>query len=97
MARPGETKADGIGGHGQRIDVWLWHARIARTRGACQDIVATGLVRINRVPTDKPHARVRAGDVLTVPQGDAVLVLRVVGFAQRRGTAADTRLLYEAL
>ncbi len=97
MARPGDTKAGGIGGHGQRLDVFLWHARIARTRGACQDIVATGLVRINRIPTDKPHARVRIGDVLTVPQGDVVLVLRVIGLAPRRGTASDARLVFEAL
>ena len=45
-----------------RLDKWLWCARVAKTRGACSRLVEAGSVRINRQPTDKPHAKLRPGD-----------------------------------
>ena len=50
----------------QRLDAWLWCARLRKTRADCARLVEAGTVRINRQPTDKPHARVRPGDVLEV-------------------------------
>ncbi|MEJ1978435.1 MAG: S4 domain-containing protein [Acetobacteraceae bacterium] len=41
----------------QRLDKWLWCARFMKARPACARWVAEGGVRINRQPTDKPHAR----------------------------------------
>jgi len=86
-------------GASQRLDSWLWCARVAKTRAACAAIAAAGRVRINRQPTDKPHARVRPGDVLTLALGDAehgsVRVWRVLALAERRGPAAAARLLYD--
>jgi ribosome-associated heat shock protein Hsp15 len=66
-----------------------------RARGDCADLVATGTIRINRQATDKAHARLRVGDVLTLPLHGTVLVVRVMGLAARRGPAAEARLLYE--
>ncbi len=54
-------------------------------------------MRINRQPTDKPHARVRTGDVLTLSARGDVLVLRVRALAVRRGPAPEARLLYEEI
>jgi ribosome-associated heat shock protein Hsp15 len=65
-----------------------------RARSDCAELVVQGSVRINRQPTSKPHARLRVGDVLTVPVHGTVRVLRVAGLAQRRGPAAEARLLY---
>ncbi len=79
----------------QRLDKWLWCARFMKARSDCAALVRTGLVRINRQPTDKPHARLRPGDVLTLPWRDEVRVLRVLGLAQRRGPAPEARSLYE--
>ena len=85
----------------QRLDKWLWCARVAKTRGACSRIVETGGVRINRQPTGKPHARLRPGDVLTFALGPAdrgvVRVWRVVALGDRRGPAPEARTLYEDL
>jgi ribosome-associated heat shock protein Hsp15 len=68
----------------QRLDFYLWCARIAASRADCAAIAASGLVWINRQATEKPHAKVRIGDVLTIPQGDRVRVLRVRGVAARQ-------------
>jgi ribosome-associated heat shock protein Hsp15 len=79
----------------QRLDMWLWCARFARARTDCARLVAEGAVRINRQPTDKAHARLRVGDVLTLGLRANVRVVRVLALASRRGPATDARLLYE--
>jgi ribosome-associated heat shock protein Hsp15 len=81
----------------QRLDKWLWCARFMRQRSDCVALVARGSIRINRQPTDKAHARLRIGDVLTVPVRGAVRVVRVVSLADRRGPAAVARTLYEEI
>jgi ribosome-associated heat shock protein Hsp15 len=85
----------------QRLDAWLWCARVAKTRAACAAMVAAGAVRINRQPTVKPHARVAPGDVLTLAlgQGDhaRIRVWRVLALAGRRGPAEEAATLYEEI
>jgi ribosome-associated heat shock protein Hsp15 len=68
-----------------------------RQRSDCAALVAKGSIRINRQPTDKAHARLRLGDVLTVPVHGSVRVVRVVALAARRGPATEARLLYEEI
>ena len=68
-----------------------------KARSDCARLVAGGLVRINRQPTDKPHARLRPGDVITLPLRGDVRVLRVLALAKRRGPAPEARLLYEEI
>ena len=80
----------------QRLDIWLWSARFLKARSDCQRLIAEGMVRINRQPTDKAHARLRPGDVVTLPLPRAgVRVIRVLALARRRGPAAEARALYE--
>ncbi len=81
----------------QRLDTWLWCARVLRTRKLCAALVAAGAVRLNRQPTDKAHARLRSGDVLTLVVQDRVRVLRVLALGARRGPAPEARLLYEEI
>jgi ribosome-associated heat shock protein Hsp15 len=40
---------------------------------------------------------VKAGDVLTIGLDRSVRVLRIVGFAERRGDASAARVLYDDL
>jgi len=83
--------------HHQRLDAWLWCARLVKSRTRAAALVREGRVRINRQPTGKPHARVRPGDVLTLPLGDAVKVLAIRALAARRGPAAAAILLYDEI
>jgi ribosome-associated heat shock protein Hsp15 len=68
-----------------------------RQRSDCTALVARGSIRINRQVTDKAHARLRIGDVLTVPVHGTVRVVRVVALGTRRGPAAEARTLYEEI
>jgi len=79
----------------QRIDKWLWHARVVRTRHAAADLAVSGHVRLNGLRIDAASRAVRAGDVVTIALDQRVRVLRVLGLAERRGSAAAARDLYE--
>ena len=81
----------------QRIDKWLWHARVVRTRADAAALAAAGSVRINGRRVDGPSRAVRPGDVVTVALDRTVRVLKVVAFAKRRGSAAEARVLWETL
>ncbi len=80
----------------QRLDKFLWHARVMRQRAECARLAAGGLLRINRQVTDKPHAKVRVGDVITLalPGAGGVRVLEVVALAERRGPASEAARLF---
>ncbi len=80
-----------------RIDKWLWQTRFTKTRGLATELVAGGKVRLNGQRIDKPSREVCAGDVLTVPQGDRIRVVRVAGMPDRRGPAIEAQALYEDL
>jgi ribosome-associated heat shock protein Hsp15 len=81
----------------QRIDKWLWCARFMRHRADCARLVAEGRLRINRQPTDKPHARLRVGDVITLPLRGEVRVIEVLALGARRGPAEAARALYREI
>ena len=81
----------------QRIDRWLWHARVVRTRGAAAALAGDGYVRVNGARIDAPGRVVRTGDVITVALARSVRVLKVVGFRERRGPAGSGETLYEEL
>lgn len=81
----------------QRLDKWLWCARLTKTRSGAARLIADGRVRLNGERTLKPSRLVRPGDVVTaVPRG-RLSVLRIVGIAERRGPADVARTLYEDL
>jgi ribosome-associated heat shock protein Hsp15 len=79
----------------QRLDKWLWCARFMRARTDCAALVGQGSIRINRQATDKAHAKLRLGDVLTVPVRGQVRVVRVLALASRRGPPAEAAGMYE--
>ena len=75
----------------QRLDKWLWHARVVKARTCAAALVEAGHVRINGVREKAPGHAVKLGDVLTIgarsqrahPQGD-----RIFRAARRRGGGA---------
>jgi ribosome-associated heat shock protein Hsp15 len=81
----------------QRIDKWLWHARVVRTRSAAAALSGSGLVRINGARIDSSSRPVRPGDVVTIALDRNVRILKVIGYGERRGSAEIARTLYEDL
>ena len=83
--------------HRQRIDKWLWHARMVRSRSDASALVEAGHVRLNGKRAVQPGQPVKAGDVVTLALDRSVRVLEVQGFCERRGDVAAGRALYRDL
>ncbi len=81
----------------QRLDKFLWHARVVKARTGAAQLVEKGHVRINGVRETAPGHAVKPGDVLTIALDRSVRVLKVIGFSERRGDAPSARVLYEDL
>jgi ribosome-associated heat shock protein Hsp15 len=81
----------------QRLDKWLWFARVCKSRTSAAELVQHGKVRVNRSRATKPSHTLRPGDVLTVAVRGHVQVLKVVAPGVRRGPPPEARQLYELL
>lgn len=80
-----------------RLDRWLCHARVFKTRTLAADRIAAGGIRVNGAPAARPAQMVGPGDVVTVASGPRVRSLRVTAPGQRRGPPAEAQGLYEEL
>ncbi|HWK63737.1 MAG TPA: RNA-binding S4 domain-containing protein [Rhizobiaceae bacterium] len=81
----------------QRLDKWLFFARVVKSRSLAAKLVQAGRVRVNRDKADQASHMVKPGDVLTVTLDRRILVLKVVSGGMRRGPADEARTLYEDL
>ena len=68
----------------QRLDKWLWFARIVKSRTLAAQLVAEG-------------KDVRSDDVLTIALRGQVRVLRILAPGVRRGPPSEAQRLYEVL
>ncbi|MES1198829.1 MAG: S4 domain-containing protein [Pseudomonadota bacterium] len=84
-----------------RIDVWLWRARLVKTRASAAALVTEGAVRLVRPSSsralDKASHAVGPGDVLAFAQRGRLRLVRVEALGARRGPPAEARALYADL
>ena len=81
----------------QRVDKWLFFARVVKSRSLAAKLVQAQMVRVNREKIVQRSHPLKAGDVLTITLERRVLVYRVVSPGARRGPAEEARTLYEDL
>jgi ribosome-associated heat shock protein Hsp15 len=79
----------------QRIDKWLFFARVAKSRTLAGKLALGGQVRVNGNKIAQASHEVKPGDVLTIGLERRVIVYRVIACGTRRGPATEARLLYE--
>jgi ribosome-associated heat shock protein Hsp15 len=80
-----------------RLDLFLWFARLVKSRDSAKAIAFDGHVRIGGRPVARAHAPVRVGDVLSLPLHGRVRVFRVESLPKRRGPSEEARALYSDL
>lgn len=85
----------------QRVDLWLFRARFAKTRAAAARLIAEGGVRLVREGAsrhlEKASAELAVGDTLLFPDKGALRALQIEALADRRGPAAEARTLYREI
>ena len=84
-------------GEALRLDLFLWWARLAKTREVARALACDGHFRINGRAIDKAHCPVRVGNVLTFAYAGRVRVLRVEALPARRGPAPEAQGCYADL
>ena len=68
---------------------------MVRTRSAAATLANDGHVRLNGERVSAASRPVKPGDVLTIALDRTVRIMKVIGFAERRGDADAARLLFE--
>jgi ribosome-associated heat shock protein Hsp15 len=80
-----------------RIDRLLFFLRIAKSRNVAQGWAESGFIRVNGRRIEKGSATVGAGDVITMPRGEAVLTFKLIVIPMRRGPAPEAKACYQIL
>ena len=81
----------------QRIDRWLFFARVVKSRTLAAKLAQAGRVRIDGRKTEQASDAVKPGDKLTITLERRILVYRVVAPGTRRGPAEEAQRLYDDL
>ena len=79
----------------QRIDKWLFFARVVKSRSLAAKLAAGGRVRINRDKIDQASYGIKTGDVITITLDRRVLIYKVLELGERRGSFPEAQLLYQ--
>ncbi len=79
----------------QRIDKWLFFARVVKSRSLGAKLAISGRTRINRDKATQAADQVKTGDVLTITLDRRIAILKVLDPGTRRGPAEEARKLYE--
>ena len=77
-----------------RLDKWLWAARFFKTRSLAAQAVTGGKVHVDGQRA-KPARSVRVGNILRITCNTVCFVITVLIVLERRGPAAQARLMYE--
>ena len=78
----------------QRLDRWLFFARIFKSRSLAQAAIEQGRVWVDGKTALKPSDTVKAGDKIVVAHGPAHRWLTVLAPGDRRGPAPEAATLY---
>jgi len=78
----------------QRLDTWLWVARLSKTRSLANEAVTGGRVQVDGQRA-KPSRSVKAGDRIEITTGPVRRTVIVRGTAPRRASAKIAQELYE--
>ena len=79
----------------QRIDKWLFFARVVKSRSLAAKLAVAGRVHINRDKASQASDMVKPGDVLTITLDRRILIYKVLDGGSRRGPAEEARKLYD--
>jgi ribosome-associated heat shock protein Hsp15 len=76
-----------------RADIWLWAARMYKTRSLAKQAIDGGKVDINGAGC-KPSKALHVGDTVRLTRGEERLELEIQALSEQRGPASVAQLLY---
>lgn len=76
-----------------RLDKWLWHVRLFKSRSIAADAVSGGKVKLDGERVKPSHA-VRIGQHVYITQGERAIEVEVLALPSRRGPAPQAQACY---
>ncbi|MDQ2640463.1 MAG: RNA-binding S4 domain-containing protein [Pseudomonadota bacterium] len=76
-----------------RIDKWLWHVRLFKTRSQAAEAVTGGRVKLDGDRVKAAH-EVRTGQQVSISLPERTVDVRVLALPSRRGSAAQAQACY---
>lgn len=76
-----------------RLDKWLWHVRLFKSRSLATEAVTGGRVKLDGERV-KPAHEVRVGQVVSVTLQQRTMEITVLGLPVRRGPATAAQACY---
>lgn len=85
-----------------RLDVWLWRARLVKSRSLAASLIESGAVRLERpgrdpVRVQKVAQPVAVGDRLSCVIGHRAVAVEIIAPGWRRGPPVEAESLYRRL
>ena len=76
-----------------RIDKWLWHVRLFKTRSLAAEAVGGGKVKMDGERV-KPSRDIRVGQCVSITPADRAIEVQVLALPVRRGPAPEAQRCY---
>lgn len=81
----------------QRVDKWLFFARVVKSRTLAGKLAEAGKIRVNSNKINSASYQVKVEDVLTITLERKILVLKILAPGEKRGPYVEAKELYEDL
>jgi ribosome-associated heat shock protein Hsp15 len=81
----------------QRLDKWLWFSRWIKTRTLAAHLIEQGNVRVDGKRAEQSAKQVGPGAVLTIAFEQRIVVVEILGCAERRGPYSEASKLYRVI
>lgn len=80
-----------------RLDKWLCFTRLTKSRTLAQALCESRHIRLNGRVVERSSTQVKPGQVLTLPLGEQIKVVRVEALPRQRGPYVEAVRAYTEL
>ena len=78
----------------QRLDQWLWHVRIFKTRQIASKAIVSGNIKVNFITINKTHYLIKVDSIIEISINDKFRTLEVLKFTNRRISPKEVDMFY---
>ncbi|MAC61078.1 MAG: hypothetical protein CMN37_04230 [SAR116 cluster bacterium] len=78
----------------QRLDQWLWHVRIFKTRQIASKAIVSGHIKVNFNIISKTHYLIKVSDIIEISINNNFRTLDVLKFTNTRISSKEVDMFY---
>ena len=78
----------------QRLDQWLWHVRIYKTRQIASKAIVSGNIKVNFSIISKTHYLIKVNDIIEIFMNNKFRTLDILKFTNRRISPKEVDMFY---